>query len=276
MNYSMSATADTPATLIQLARSASLRGRPGIALLAEDRHSLDERFGSPMKTNRLIQRLHKEGQILQIRRGAYALPDATGSFRQNILDLIDALTPQPYLVSGGRALEFHELTDQHFHQIHVLRDRQGRSWKWQGTTVKYVKTTSPLHVRATRTSRTKARIATAERAIADSLANPGWGITVAQVTHALRLQLGRESGSSDELAVVAAKLQNHALARRLGYLVELVSDPDSARPFLPLIGLNKAATPLLVGGPKGGPIDRRWKVRINTDPDHLLNYSEQP
>lgn len=257
-----------------MARTAALEGRSGVALIPEDRQALDEWTGSKEKTNRLIQRLSREGQIIRIRRGAYALPDSTGGFRLDVLDLVDILTPRPYLVTGGRALEFHDLTDQHFRQIHVLRDRQARSWEWQGTTVECVKTVSPLKVRATRTSRTRARIATAERAVADSLANPEWGVTLPQVTHAIRLLLDGDPASADRLAVVAAQLGNRSLARRLGYLVALVADTDMARPFLPLLGSNKAAVPLLAGGPADGEIDRVWQVRVNVDAAGIVNYSE--
>jgi hypothetical protein len=42
------------------------------------------------------------------------LPDATGRIDVGLADLIDVVAPQPYLITGGSALEYHNLTDQHF------------------------------------------------------------------------------------------------------------------------------------------------------------------
>jgi predicted transcriptional regulator of viral defense system len=209
-----------------------------------------------------------------VRRGAYVLSDATGGARANLLDLIAALTPHPYLVSGGRALQFHEITDQHFRRADVLVATQLRSWSWRGDEVRYARTDRPLRGHATRTRKTHAWIATPERAIADSLSHPAWGVTLSQVVEALDAMLNRDPTFSDRLAGEVAAANRNALARRLGFLVSNLRDIDAARGFLPLRGHSKAATPLLARGPADGTVDRVWRVRINADPAVLLQHRQ--
>lgn len=209
-----------------------------------------------------------------MRRGAYVLVDATGGVRVDILDLIAALTPEPYLVTGGRALQFHGLTDQHFRRVHVLTTNQLRPWSWRGDEVRYVRAGTALRGGAVRTRKTPARVATPARAIADSLSHPRWGVTLTQAVEALDAMLLRASDFADLLAVEVARQDNHALARRLGFLVSHLAGPDAARPFLALLGDSKAATPLQTGAGAVGPINGKWQVRVNLDLDRLLDHRE--
>lgn len=259
---------------VRLSRAASLAGRPGVVVLDEDLAEIDGLTGSRSRSHGILDRLEREGRISRVRRGIYALVDATGGLRIGVLDLIAASTPEPYLVTGGRALQFHGLTDQHFRRVHVLTASQLRPWSWRGDEVRYVRTEASLRGGAFRTRKTRARIATPARAIADSLSHPRWGVTLAQVVEALDAVLARDPGFADELAVEVARQDNHALARRLGFLVSHLAGRDAARPFLALLGDSKAATPLQAGGEAVGPIDTRWHVRGNVDMDRLLQHRE--
>jgi predicted transcriptional regulator of viral defense system len=267
-------SSDLQAAHVRLSRVASLAGRPGIVVLDEDVAELDELAGSRPRSHAVLERLEPAGRIRRVRRGVYVLVDATGGVRVGILELIAASAPEPYLVTGGRALQFHGLTDQHFRRVHVLTPSQLRSWSWRGDEVRYVRTEAALRGGAVRTRKTRARVATPARAIADSLSHPRWGVTLAQVVEALDVMLGRDPDFADALAVEVARQDNHALARRLGFLVSHLAGPNAARPFLALLGDSKAATPLQAGGGAVGPIDTRWQVRINVDLDRLLQHRE--
>ncbi len=259
---------------VRLNRASALARRPGIVVLQEDLPILDEITGARATSHEVIATLERRGRLRPVRRGAYVLSDATGGVRVNLLDLIAALTPHPYLVSGGRALQFHELTDQHFHRANVLVTAQLRSWSWRGDEVRYARTERPFRGSATRTRKTHARIATPERAIADSLSHPAWGVTLSQVVEALDAMLNRDPTFSDRLAGEVAAAKNHALARRLGFLVSWLRSEDVARGFLPLRGESKAATPLLAGGPTSGTVDPIWRVRANADLRTLLQHRQ--
>lgn len=268
------ANSDLQAAHVRLSRVASLAGRQSIVVLDEDVAELDDLAGSRSRSHAVLERLERAGRIRRVRRGVYALVDATGGVRVGILDLIAASTPEPYLVTGGRALQLHGLTDQHFRRVHVLTPSQLRSWSWRGDEVRYVRTEAALRGGAVRTRKTRARVASPARAIADSLSHPRWGVTLAQVVEALDAMLGRDPNFADVLAVEARRLDNHALARRLGFLVSHLAGTPAARPFLALLGDGKASTPLQAGAEAVGLIDTRWQVRVNVDLDRLLQHRE--
>jgi predicted transcriptional regulator of viral defense system len=274
----MTTRAERRATLqdasVQLARAASLANRSGIVIVEEDLVTLDELTGARAESHALIAGLERAGRIHRVRRGAYVLVNSTGSVRSSLLDLIAALTPGRYLVTGGRALQFHELTDQHFRRVHVLVTCQHRPWSWRGDEVRYVRTATSLRGGETRTRTTRARVATPERAIADSLSHPRWGVTLAQVVEALDKMLSRAPDFPDRLATEVARHGNHALARRLGFLVSRLAEFEASRAFLPLRGDSKASTPLQTGGAVEGPIDPAWQVRENVEFERLLQHRE--
>jgi predicted transcriptional regulator of viral defense system len=254
----------------QLVRASSLAGRPGIVILDEDLSALAPPDGSKSGSHSLLAAVEREGYLRRVRRGTYVLLDSAGGVRTGLLDLIAALTPKPYLVSAGRALQFHELSDQHFRRVHVLVGTQLRSWSWRGDEVRYSRTDRSLRGASTRTRKTRAKIATPERAIADSLAHPQWGVTLTQAVEALDTLLSRDPASADRLAGEIAAHDSHALARRLGFLVAHLAGKNAARSFLALRGQSKAATPLRTGAPATGPIDSTWHVQENVDLEQLI------
>jgi predicted transcriptional regulator of viral defense system len=257
---------------VRLARAASLARRPGVVLVQDDLDGLIELAGSRAEAHAVIAALERQGRIRPVRRGVYVLVDTGGGIRLDVLDLVAALTPKPYLVTAGRALQFHGLSDQHYRRVLVLVSTQLRPWTWRGDEVRYVRTSRSFRGDAARTRRTKAQIATAERAIADSLDHPSWGVPLSQVVQAIATVLDRDSASADKLAAEAAHAGSHSLARRLGFIVSRLAGSDAARPFLPLRGESKASTPLRAGGQAGGRIDRIWRVRENVDLQQLLQH----
>jgi predicted transcriptional regulator of viral defense system len=239
-------------------------------LVEEDLEGLIELAGSRAEAHAAIATLERQGRVRPVRRGVYVLVDTGGGIRLDVVDLVAALTPKPYLVTAGRALQFHGLSDQHFRRVLVLVPTQLRRWTWRGDEVRYARTSRSLRGDASRTRKTRAQIATAERAIADSLDHPSWGVTLSQVVQAIATALDRDAASADRLAVEAAHAGSHALARRLGFIVSRLASTDAARPFLPLRGEGKASTPLRVGGQAGGRIDPVWRVRENADLEQLV------
>jgi predicted transcriptional regulator of viral defense system len=248
-----------------LYRASVMAGRPGIILADKDFETLDQLAGSRTRSRALVSRLEKAGRARSVRRGAYTLVDAAGNTRATALDLVAALTPKPYLVTAGAALQFHDLTDQHFRLIVVLTNTQLRNWNYRGQQIKYVRTNRRLAGLSTRSRRTPAAIATPAIAIADSLDHPSWGVTLAQVAEAIDRMRNRDRGFPDVLASEVAEHYGHALARRLGVLITALAGQNAARAFLPLRGRSKTAAKLLASGPDTGPLDTTWGVRINVN-----------
>jgi predicted transcriptional regulator of viral defense system len=248
-----------------LYRASITARRPWIVLADPDFETLDLLFGSRSRARALVRRLEKAGRAQSVRRGAYTLADPAGNTRVTALDLVAALTPKPYLVTAGAALQFHDLTDQHFRLTVVRANTQLRGWDYRGQQIKYVRTDRKLVGVSTRSRRTPAAIATPAIAIADSLEHPSWGVTLAQVAEAIDLMRNRDRGFPDALASEVANHYGHALARRFGVLITALAKQNAARAFLPLRGRSKTPAKLLAGGPDTGPLDTLWGVRINVD-----------
>jgi predicted transcriptional regulator of viral defense system len=255
--------------LIQLARQSTLAGRWPI-VLPDDLPGVDTLTGSRNATLALLRDLTQANQLQRIRRGAYIMRDETGVFRTDLFQLIDAITPPPYLITAGRALAAHELSDQYFRQAIVLVPTSRRSFIWRGDQVRYA-----LLARSRiwgRQGRKGPSVAGPERALLDSMAHREWGVTLSQSAQALDIALSRDSRFAVTLAAAASRYRNAALARRLGYLVEAITDESTAAPFRPLTGPSKAVTLLEKSGPQHGPIDSVWGVRVNIELEDLLAH----
>lgn len=261
------------AAVARLARSAHLAGRPGVVVVEHDLAELRELTGHDKASLALIDRLAKAGRLRRVRRGAYVIVSLLGTVEADSLDLVAALTEAPYLVTAGKALQFHDLTDQHFRRVCVAVGTQRRAWSWRGERVTYVRVKAArLKVAAARTTRTRARIALPERAVIDSLAYPSWGVTLSQVVEAIDRATDKDETFADRLAVEAANLGSAATARRAGFLVSRIAGREAARPFIPLLGRGKAVTLLRTGGAAEGPIDTDWRIRENIPFDRLSQH----
>jgi len=114
------------------------------------------------------------------------------------------------------------------------------------------------------------RIARPTRALLDVTAHPDWGMTLAEVARAIATGAKRP-GFVDDLATDTARYGNATVARRLGLLIERIVGTEAARPFLPLRGSSNAAVPFVVGARStSGPIESKWRVRVNADLDVVL------
>lgn len=254
---------------MQLARRAKLVDRWPV-VVEEDLPVVDALTGSRQASYAVMRELARAGQLERVRRGAYVMRDDTGVLRIDLFGLIHALTPSPYLITAGRALAAHELSDQHFRRVVVLTPAPRRGFAWRGDRVRYALTAETRIWGAQR--RRGPRVASPERAILDSIAHRAWGVTLSQSVEALTVALDRQPAFADTLAVAAARYRNAAVARRLGLLVTHIAGADAAAPFRSLLGSSKAATLLDAAGGHAGRLDAAWRVRVNVDLDALLNH----
>jgi predicted transcriptional regulator of viral defense system len=188
------------------------------------------------------------------------------------LELVGAITLQPHLVTAGRALEAHGLTDQSFREIIVATPVKERDWNWQGEYVRYVRL--PRHQLWGGRRRGDTVIASAERAILDSLAHPNWGVTLSQVVEALDRAYQGDRRFLERLAAATARYRNAMLARRVGFLVEETIGAAAAEPFLALRGPSNADAALLTGLKRRGPRRSRWNVNENVPMESLIDHRE--
>jgi len=243
--------------------------RHPVVRLDEDIEALDATTGSRRRSQDALRQLSRDGRLRRVRRGVYLLVAPTGSTEVRLLGLIDAVTPRPYLITAGRALAEFNLSDQHFFRVIVLTSHRLNDWSWQGDQVRYA-LLAPERIWGLYTPNGPS-IALPERAILDCLANPRWGVSVAQTAEAVDRAVPDRT-SPERLARAAEHYGSAAAVRRLGYLLELLHGPAAAEPLLALRGRSHAHVLLSASAPDRGPSSPRWGLRINVDPDALLAH----
>jgi len=254
---------------VALNRRALDTGRHPVVRLDEDMRALDAATGSRRGGRDALRQLVRDGRLRRVRRGVYLLVTATGSTDVRVLSLIDAVTPRPYLITAGRALAELGLSDQHFFRVTVLSSHRLHDWSWQGDEVHYAML-APERIWGSCTP-DGPQVARPERAILDCLANPRWGVSLAQTAEAIDRALPDHT-SPERLAQAAERHGSAAAARRLGYLLELLHGPDTAEPLRGLRGHSHAHVLLSPSAPARGPTSPRWGIRINVDPDALVAH----
>ncbi len=245
--------------LIELHRAATLAGRPGIATPTQDLDIADQYTGSRSRTKDAIWRLEQAGRVTAVRRDLLILPDTTGRINVGLVQLIDVVAPQPYLITGGRALEYHNLTDQHFFSVAVLAPSRVTPIMYRGERANFF----PTDKKNIWGGKGHPHYATPERVIVDALASTRYGVSFSQVLTALSLLGERDPEFLGRLFVTARRFQSNAAARRVGLLVDRLFGSDAAAPFRELIGKSRTPTLLRRGGRTDGSLDSTWRVIVN-------------
>jgi len=254
--------------LIELHRAAIDAGRRGIAVPSVDVERVASGGLDRVGVSEAVRRLTRAGRVVRVRRDLLVLPEATGLTRVGLVDLIDAVAPVPYLITGGRALEHFGLTDQHYFGVAVLVPAEVSPLSFRGERATFFVTdSSNIWGAATKQGPFFAR---PERAVIDGLNHPRFGVSLNQAADALIRARSADSSFLDRLAKVVraygAGSRNHgsrAAARRVGFIVEQLFGSVAAEPFLPLIGTNKAPVLLRPARRRDGRVDAVWRVVVN-------------
>lgn len=215
-----------------------------------------------------LQRLARAGRVVRVRRDVVALPDAAGLLGIDMADLIDVITPDPYLITGGAALERADLTDQHFFGLVVLVPSRVRQLRYQGQTATFF-TADPASIWGADGDKHPC-FALPERALIDALNHPRYGVSLTLALDALLLAASRDPEFLDRLLAAVRRYgagpKGHnarSAARRMGLLVDRLFGGDAAAPYRELIGANDAPVLLRPGGRESGHVDRTWRVVVN-------------
>ena len=245
--------------LVELHRAGNLSGRPGIVVPSNDLREVKERLGD-QRVRDALKRLVHSGRALSVRQDLLVLPDATGRITVGIADLIDAIAPRPYLITGGRALEVHHLTNQHSFSVVTLVPRSVREFAFRGERAIFIET---RETRIWGWVKGGPHLALPERALLDAVTSPRYGVPFSMAIEALHGAAERDSNFINKLARAARRYDSAAVSRRLGLLVEKCCGHDAAEPFRNLLGESRTPVLLRPGGLPNGKIDTAWRVVVN-------------
>jgi predicted transcriptional regulator of viral defense system len=254
--------------LRELHRAAVEAGRRGISVPSVDLDAAARTTRDRAVAAEALRRLVRAQRVFRVRRDLLVLPDATGLLGVDLVDLIDAVAPRPYLITGGRALEHFGLTDQHSFGVVVLVPREVATLTYRGQTATFFET-APENIWGAEPD-VRPCYAAAERALIDVLNHPRYGVSLTQALDALIRAVADDPGFHDRLlaAVVRYGAGSHghgsrSSARRVGLLVERLFGADVAAPYRTLVGENRAPVLLRPGGSPDGPVDSTWRVAVN-------------
>jgi len=247
--------------LVELHRAATLAGRPGVAVPSVDLDTFASQSGNRGYALKAVARLVRSGRVIAVRKDLLVLPDATGRVIVGLPELIDVVAPLPYLITGGWALQHHELTDQHFFMAVVLVPSSVTNFTYRAETTEFLLTD---HQRIWGwTDDERPRYATPERAIVDALSHARYRVSFQQALTAMLRAARKDSRFMERLVVTVSRYSSAATARRVGLLVDRHFGTDAAAPFRELIGTSRTPVRLRSTGTADGPVDRAWRVRVN-------------
>jgi predicted transcriptional regulator of viral defense system len=198
---------------------------------------------------------------VRVRKDLLVLPDTTGLLVVDMIDLVDAIAPQPYLITGGRALEHYELTGQHFFGVTVLVPRQVKALTFRGQTATFL-ATDPANIWGWERD-ARPQFALPERSLVDVINHPRYGVSLTQALDALLLAASLEAAFLDRLLDAVIRYRSPSAARRVGLVVERFFGESAAAPYHNLIGKNRSPVLMRPGGAKEGRLDRTWRVVVN-------------
>ncbi len=224
----------------------------------------------PQKTRRRLAYFANNGWLARIRPGAYiAVPlEATvpGDWREDPLIVASRLFAPGY-VGGWSACEHWGLTDQIFRDVVVMTTKKLRNHRptIQGTTFRIVAIAQWKLFGTTNVWRRGIKISISDptRTMVDVLVNPSLGGGISHVAGVLQAYWESEGRDEVKLIEYIDGLRAGSVAKRLGYLLEVLHIGTSRLIRECLKRRTKGLILLDPSMERGGPIVSRWGLRAN-------------
>ena len=183
-------------------------------------------------------------------------------------------------VGGWSACEHWGLTEQIFREIVVFTTRRVRYRKQeiQGTPFRLIviRPEKLFGIKIVWRGRTRVQVSDPTRTIIDILDTPVLGGGIRHVAEVLEAYIETEHRSDQLLIAYAEKLGNHAVFKRLGYLIEMLG---IQAPDLIARCIERKSPGLTVLDPtvaEQGRILRRWNLRVNVRFEGRREQHDQP
>jgi predicted transcriptional regulator of viral defense system len=229
------------------------------------------RHGFPEVETVGLQPLLRLGLVTRAAYGLYEVRDARGVARSSFEKLLAArFAGTPHLVTGWWALAHASLTSQDVREVVVLTTTNRRDLAILGRRVRVAKV-RPDDIWGGQRDVNGLVVARAERALCDCAGTRPARIPAARITEALEAYVGLTPRAAERLARAAKRTGSPVVARRLGYLLELIAGTQTAEPLHRLIGRSRKAD-ALDPGDEHSPIVTRWQIRTRLTEEDLLEH----
>ncbi|MBN1920059.1 MAG: transcriptional regulator [Anaerolineae bacterium] len=235
--------------------------------------------GSQSATYKLLHDLVRGGWLHALDKGRYLIvPLEAGPERRFTLHefrLAQHLAPEGY-VAYWTALHHHGLTEQIPRNVWIVAARRRQPVTLLGVTYTFI----TLHPRKRFGLQTlwiegqSVAITDLEKSVVDALDHPEYCGGITEVAKALATALEERGADLGRLSDYALRMQNGALLKRLGYLAERLALPVEDYTAQWRAALSGGRALLDPGRPADGPVEARWRLRVNVSDAEILGWQE--
>ncbi len=225
---------------------------------------------------KLAHQLEKKRWLDRLSPGKYQLIPA-GRGRQAVPDmnplLAGSVLIEPYYYSYATANHFYGFSTQVPATVYVATTKAKHSVEIRGVEYKFVaiKSSRFFGYQKAQVYTAEVMMAEPEKAVVDSLDKMHYAGGITEIARVIRAASPRVDMS--KLADYALRMESHALAQRLGYLLEIqgITLPSDIEAKL-LSRVDQAKTYLGATGQwgKGGEYNARWQVIVNVPHQQLM------
>ncbi len=229
----------------------------------------------PGAVSDLVVSLTKKKKLLRIEKGRYILlpPSAweSGKYSEDAI-LIASQLVSPYYLSYWTALSFYGWTEQPSRTVFIATTKRKAPITLTGMRFQFVLLRENRYFGATSTwaENQKIEIASKEKAIVDGLDQPRYCGEIVEVVKGI--WNGRAELDWDRVLEYALRMNNGAILKRLGFLLEVleISKPS----FLKEIKKHLTAgyVDLEPGAASQGKHNRTWRLRLNVLSENLTEW----
>jgi len=173
----------------------------------------------------------------------------------------------PCYIGGWSACEYWGLTDQIFKDIVVFTSRKVRKQKVKIQETIYIirniKKDKIFGIRTVWRGQTKVNVSDPSRTLVDILNEPYLGGGIRNVSSILKEYFEGENKDEIKILDYISKLDNRAIYKRLGYLIEILKIDSPKIITTCKKNISSGYSNLDPSLPKTGKILRRWNLRVN-------------
>jgi predicted transcriptional regulator of viral defense system len=226
-------------------------------------------------TAKLLSRLAQKRWLVRLMGGKYLIvPLEAGLEGIPMADRYviarEVLGSRPYYISHYSAMELHQMTTQPVNTVYVIVRRQWDSRTIAGVRYRFIYASQRsfwgwemIWV----TAEEQVRVSDLEKTLLDCTVRPELCGGLGELAKGLWLR--KNDLDDSRLTEYVQRLGHRAAAKRIGFLLETydLGGPETIAMLQSLV--NRGYDLLDPASPDEGPYRRRWRLRINLDPEEL-------
>lgn len=227
------------------------------------------------QVKKLLHDLVKKGWLKRIERGKYFLIPLTANKTKPYTEnqfLIASKLIDPYYIGFWNMLHYYGYTEQLINTVFVVSSKRKKNLFLLGVNYKFVKVTSEkmFGLIEIKINSMPIKVSDKEKTLLDCLDHPEYCGGITEATKGI--WNARDEVNFVRLLDYAKRINNTAVAKRLGYLLEVLELGKNIdlKALKKIVGKGfSALDPLL---PKKGQYNSRWNLLLNIPKEELLSF----